>query len=313
MPGVGDRQERAGKGPGRGLVETCGQPLPERFVWPLRVVAPAKPIKASLLRRKRAAWRPRGLGLEGFVHPLVATVLLGVRGLNELGPNPQADPPHRERREPAQGRRRKRRAVIGADPLGQAVAAKEPLKYGPTRVDRRLPQSSAAEQKARSGILDRQRVAVDPIAGPELPFEIGTPDHVGLIKWRVGAAGVKAAPGGATVAGAAVALEDAMDGRDRRDELARHALSQEPTDFARAPPKASLQGQELLHDRTRRRMRTAIRPMRAIGQTGGTRFLVPLEPFVAGLPAHLVAATDLGDRPAWSVDILHKPQSHIHE
>src|SRR3989442_1351286 len=155
----------------------------------------------------------------------------------------------------------------------QERAGKGPLEYGPTRVDRRLAQPSAAEQEARGGILDRERVAVDPIAGPELPFEIGAPDRIGLIERRVGAAGVKAAARGPTTPRASMALEDAMDGRDRRDELARHALSQEPPDFACAPAKASLQGQDLLHDRTRRRMRTAIRPMRAIGQTGGTRLL----------------------------------------
>src|SRR5712664_3850220 len=71
--------------------------------------------------------------------------------------------------------------------------------------------------------------------------------------------------------------------------------------------------QDLLHDRPRRRMRAAIRPMRAIDEASRSCFLVALEPFVAGLPAHLVTATDLGDRPAWPVDILHKPQSHIHE
>src|SRR5207249_10013967 len=116
------------------------------------------------------------------------------------------DPPHRERREPAQGTGSKRRAVIGADPLGQAVAAKESLEDGPTRVDRRLTQPSAGEQEARSGNLDRPRVAVEPIAGPELAFGIGTPDRVGLIERRVGSAGVKAAPGGASAAGASMAL-----------------------------------------------------------------------------------------------------------
>src|SRR5260370_37011315 len=80
MPWVADRQERAGIGPRRSVVQTCGQPLAERFVWSLRVAARRKPIKASLLGGERAAWRPRRLGLGGLGPPLRAARLFGVRG-----------------------------------------------------------------------------------------------------------------------------------------------------------------------------------------------------------------------------------------
>src|SRR5437762_9847874 len=124
-------------------------------------------------------------------------------GLDQLGANPQPDPPHRERREPPQGIRRERRAVIGADPLGEAVAPKQARKYGPACLDRRLEQAAAAEQEARRAILDRERVAVHPIAGAELPFEVRGPNRVGLIQRRVWPPGVKAAVGALAPAGGA--------------------------------------------------------------------------------------------------------------
>src|SRR5438876_7067525 len=115
-----------------------------------------------------------------------------MRGLDELRMNAEADPPHGEGREAAQGTRGKRRAVIGADPLWEAIAPEEPPKHGPTRVDRRLQQAAAAEQKPSRRVLDRERVAVDAIAGAELSFEIGGPDRIRLIERGIGAAVVKA-------------------------------------------------------------------------------------------------------------------------
>src|SRR3989441_12426407 len=100
MPGVRDGQERGGIGPRRPVVQTRRQALPERFVRPLVVVAVAEPIKAALLGGQRAPRWPRGLGLECLMHPLVPAILLGVSGLDQLRPNPEPDPPHRERREP---------------------------------------------------------------------------------------------------------------------------------------------------------------------------------------------------------------------
>src|SRR2546421_1032798 len=127
-------------------------------MWSLGVETISKPIKASLLCRERPSRGPRGLCFERAMHPLVPAVLLGMGGLDQLGMNAEADPPHRERRESAEGTGSKRRAVIGANPLGQAEATKEPLEYRPTRFARRLEETAAAEQKARGGVLDGERV-----------------------------------------------------------------------------------------------------------------------------------------------------------
>ena len=60
-----------------------------------------KLVEAALLTAEALGrWR-RYLGLERAVHSLVATVLLRLTGLDALGPNAEAHPPHREVREPA--------------------------------------------------------------------------------------------------------------------------------------------------------------------------------------------------------------------
>src|SRR5437667_2408995 len=205
-------------------------------MWSLGVVAVSKPIEAPLLRSEGASRRARGLGLERPVHPLVSPVLLGMRGLDELRMNAEADPPHGEGREAAQGTRGKRRAVIGADPLREAIALEEPEKHGPTRDDGRLEQAAAAEQETRRGVLDRKRVAVDAIAGAKLPFEIGGPDRIRLIERGVGTAVVKAAPRSAPAAGAAMPLENPVHRGHRGDELARHAFGEEQRTL-RAPQR----------------------------------------------------------------------------
>src|SRR5207245_8710068 len=99
------------------------------------------------------------------------------------------------------------------------VAAKQSRKDGPTGLDGRLQQSAAAEQEAGRGVLDRQRVAVDTVPGPELPLEIGSPDRVRLVERCVRSAGVKAAARRPAAAGATVPLENPVHRSHRRDEL----------------------------------------------------------------------------------------------
>src|SRR2546422_243927 len=292
-----DRQEPGGVGPRRRVVQACGQTLTEGLVRPLGVVALPKPIEAPLLGGERASRGPRGLGLERLVHPLVPAILLGVGRLDELGLNAEPDPPDRERREPSQRVRGERRAVVRADPLGQPVAVKQARKDGPTGLDGRLQQTAAAEQKAGRGVLDRQRVAVDAVPGPGLPFEIGGPDRVRLVERGVRSASVKAAARRPAATGATMPLENAVHRGHRRDELDRDPLRQQPADLPRAPAIATLQGEDLLDDRRGRRVRAAVGSVRAIDQTGGAHHLVALEPLVARLPAPLVNAPDLRHPP----------------
>src|SRR2546425_9296294 len=115
--------------------------------------------------------------------------------LDELRPNAEPHPPYRQRRQSPQRIGGKRLPIVGADPFGEAVAAKQALKHGPTAFGGRPEQAAAAEQEAGRAILDRERIAVHAIAGAKLTFEIRGPDRVGLFHRRAGGAGVESARG----------------------------------------------------------------------------------------------------------------------
>ena len=62
-------------------------------MWSLFVVLGPEDVEPSLLGREVAGGRSCGLGLERSVHALVSSVLLGVRGLDELRVDAELDPP----------------------------------------------------------------------------------------------------------------------------------------------------------------------------------------------------------------------------
>ena len=96
---------------------------------------------------------------------------------------PEAEPPHVERCQPVQRRRGEGDAVVRANRAGQPVLAKEAIEDGPHADASRGQQALAPQQIARVLIGDRQRIAVDPIAGAELAFEIGGPQIVRAPWW----------------------------------------------------------------------------------------------------------------------------------
>jgi hypothetical protein len=112
-----------------GLVEIGGRPVLERFVRPLVVELGSERIEAALLGGSVASGGSCGLSLQRPMHAFVTAVLLGMGGLDQLGTDPQADPPDREAREAADGGGcGKGDAVVGANDLRQAVLTKEALK-----------------------------------------------------------------------------------------------------------------------------------------------------------------------------------------
>src|SRR3990172_4703830 len=81
------------------MVERRRRLLSQRLVGPLVVVELAEAIETRLLRLVIFRGRPGGLIFQGPVHPLVASVLLGVGRLDEFGEDAQADPPDGEARQ----------------------------------------------------------------------------------------------------------------------------------------------------------------------------------------------------------------------
>ncbi len=111
----------------RRLVDACRGALAERLVWPLFIVAAYKCCKATSL--SGAGWRR---WLHGFqkreVKALVSAVLLRMARIDPFMPDAELDPPHRQRRQAGGPGRGKRRTVVRADHLRQAVLAERPLK-----------------------------------------------------------------------------------------------------------------------------------------------------------------------------------------
>src|SRR3989454_6723290 len=95
--------------------------LVERLMGPLVIELLAEDVEAALLRRETARRRPRGLRLQGTVHPFMPAVLVRAPGLDELRQNAEADPPRRELRQAGQRRRGEGHAVVAANPARQPV------------------------------------------------------------------------------------------------------------------------------------------------------------------------------------------------
>ena len=112
------------------------------------------------------------------MHALVRAVLLRVGRQDPLMLNPQAEPPHIERRQAVQRRGGEGHAVVGAHRARQAVLAEQPIEDRAHADAARRQQAVARQQEARVLVGDRQRIAVDPVTGAELAFEVRRPEIV---------------------------------------------------------------------------------------------------------------------------------------
>src|SRR5688572_13997531 len=116
--------------------------------------------------------------------PLVPTILLGTTRFDQLGPDAELDPPDGELGEARDRGARKRIAVVGADPLRQAVLAEEVAETPDRGCEIEKQHAAAVEQEAGVAVLDRERIAEIAVAGPELALEVGRPGRVGLVRNR---------------------------------------------------------------------------------------------------------------------------------
>src|SRR6188472_2644946 len=99
---------------GRGIVGG-GRRILERLVRAERVEFLAPGGEAVLLRTLRVTRRARAPAFECAMHAFVPAVLLRRGGLDEVGQDPEANPPDGERREPAERLGGKRDAIVRAD------------------------------------------------------------------------------------------------------------------------------------------------------------------------------------------------------
>ena len=147
----------------------------------LRVVVLAEHVETLLLCRGAGSRGLNSRALERAVHAFVTPVLLWPTRLDALGHDAQPDPPDRQARETGRAGARERHAVVGAQPLGQAVAAKHSLEGGPCLRTPCARQRPTVEQVARAVIHDGQGVAPALIPGEKLPLEVSTPQRIGRL------------------------------------------------------------------------------------------------------------------------------------
>ena len=77
-------------------------------------------------------------------------------GLDEVGQDPEANPPEGEYREATEGLGGKRDAIVGANADGQALLLKGAQEDGPTLLDWCARKRATAEQEATIAVSDRQ-------------------------------------------------------------------------------------------------------------------------------------------------------------
>lgn len=138
---------------------------------PLLVVLDAEAIEVTLLTKQVGSRRAGRFLLERTMHPLVASVLLGVAGLDQLGPDAQTDPPGVKSRESADGLRGEGRAVVATDDLRQAILTESSLQSAVHAVVVGRVESLADQEVTAEAVGDGERVAVEAVQGAELAFE----------------------------------------------------------------------------------------------------------------------------------------------
>jgi hypothetical protein len=296
------------------LVEGGWGLVAESLVGPLGIELFAEGVEEALLGSGIGGrWAGR-LGLEGLMHPLVAAVLLGVGGLDQFGADTQTDPPDREPGEAADGGGGGERvAVIGADSLGQAVDAEDPLEILLRRDGRRRELRSAAEQVSAEAVGHGQGVAVKAVASLELALEVGRPELVGIGALGGGPAGVREVASAAAILDQPQAFEDVTGGAGRGKPQVGLPPGQPQNQLAGTPVRVLLSslGQGF-HDLRISSMRAMPRRPTSVLQPRHSILPKPPKPLVPGHPADPVALTQLRHREQLSLRIQHEPHPLPH-
>ena len=169
------------------------------------------------------------------MHALMATILLGRCGLDQVRQNAEADPPDGERGEPAERLGRNGHAGITPETDRKPVLLERARKDDATSLDRGTRERATAEQLAAEPIDDGQWIAETAIAEPELAFEVRGPDRVGRVHRRLRAAGMPGPPHATRRDDEPGALAMQGERAPRGPWSGRLALAQDPQQLAWPP------------------------------------------------------------------------------
>jgi hypothetical protein len=227
--------------------------------------------------------------------------------------NPQTQPPHVELRQAVDPGGGKGDAVVGADGAGQAVLAEQAVEDGAHPVALRGEQGVTRQEVTGVLVGDGERVAIDAVAGPEVPLEVGGPEVVGLRRRRGDDAGmlvVASTPALLYEAAASEEIAGGADGGPVQGRLPRPQPGQElgGPSARMLPARGADHGRDVRRDAVGALMRGAT----AIAQTLAAVLIEAIEPFVAGLAADAVPRAEFDHRIQVQPVILDEALSLVH-
>ena len=280
---------------------------------PFEVVLMAEGVEAPLLSLEVAGGGTGGLGLESSMHALVSTVLLRVGGFDELGVNPETDPPDGESREATQRGGGEGHPVVGADDLRKAVLLEEPQEDRSCQANRGGGESLAAEKETTVAVDEGQGEAIEPVAGLELALEVGGPDIVGLEHRGERFAGMGGEATSSPSGDKTMAFENIVAGGARRPVPARMPSGEHAKQFLGSPGwMVAPTFEQALHKGGGALVRAGAGLLRAILQTRRAFLSVTMKPLVGRFPADSESPGQLGAREELTLIIGDEPNSLVH-
>jgi len=183
VAGVFEGRRAAGKGPLGRMVKLRRELHVEGLVGPLVVIDPTKVIEPALLGgegRPGSVMRKGGSLLERPVHAFMASILVGLSGLDALGEDAEGDPPDGELGEAGDRGGSEGVPVVATDPTWEAEGAEETLETAHCGLKIEAVHAPASEEETGMAVLNGERIAQLPIAGPELALEVRGSGAVGF-------------------------------------------------------------------------------------------------------------------------------------
>ena len=191
--------------------------------------------------------------------------------------------------------------------------AERRIQHRPHMIGVEARHRLAAQQIPAVGVAQRQRLATGAVAGQEPALEIDAPHIVGRTAMRKRRARRRTAAPQTALDRQPLAIEQRPDRAGGRPGRLRGAPLQPRPHLHRSPGRMlPAHRQAPLGDLLRHRLRVMQRRPRAIEQTLNAILSMPLQPLVAGLPAHPELPAHRRKRLVSSLNRHHKAHPLIH-
>ena len=272
------------------------RPLVQSFMRTLAVEFQTETVETALLGGHASSRRLGGLGFKGPVHAFVAPILLRFAGLNELGKDPQTDPPGGKGGEPGEGVGGEGDTVIGSDSDGQTVLFEQTGEDGFCAENSGGMKGLASDEIAAEAVSDGEGEAVHAVRGFELALEISTPDVVRREDGAGGFAGMTDAAAISADGNHIVAFEDFLD-RGATGEIPAGVPNMDDREDLFATPGRMLAAQFQQCDDNLRIgfIREVVGFARKVFEGTGSVFNISFDPFVSSLARNLIPLAEFGD------------------